>query len=119
MASNYKTSKDFIAYFLQSQITKEPEFEIRITAKPEAIQEFQRSLKDKGIPFRKIGLDIFPPPSMLLLEYGSIKDALRILHSWYINNKAKKGLSITLVRPDATLEEIKDENQILEIIESI
>jgi|SRR5581483_2240340 len=116
--NQYSTRNDFVAYFLQSPTTKEPEFEIRISGPQKAVQTFQQLLRDKQIPFRKIGLDIFPPPLILLLEYNSIKDALGVLHSWFANNKSKI-TNVMIVKPDAVIEEIKDENQILKIMDDI
>lgn len=86
--SSYEHRSDFIAYFLQSPITKELEYEIRIKANNKsAAAEYQKLLKKENIQYRQIGLEVFPLPICLLLDLSSLG---RALDAWPLGTPAIK-----------------------------
>lgn len=120
--SSYATSKDFVAFFLQSPITKEPEIEIRISAENAAVvNSFYESLRKQNIPFRKLGLPVFPPPLMLLLEYHLAKRALQVLRSWYddVVREGKNLPRVEVTKPDGSIVKVNESEQITKLIEII
>jgi hypothetical protein len=86
--SKHEYSKDFVA-FLRSPLTQKIEFEIRITAEPTLIQEYEKLLKQKEIVYRKSPIDVFPPPRSIIIEDSVISDCLGVLLAWYARNKDK------------------------------
>lgn len=116
--AGYEYRSDFIAYFLQSPVTKEPEYEIRIKASKESAAEYRRLLKEGNIQYRQIGLEIFPPPIRLLLEYSSLKSALAALITWYATNKGKD-FKVSILKPTGDLAEMQSEQDIQKIMETI
>lgn len=115
----YTTRKDFVAYFLQLPVTKEPEFEIKISGTANVVNAFLALLKQKGVAFRRIGLEIFPPPLMVLLERNSIKEALGVLHVWLKNNREQGIQEIKFIRPDGSAQNILNEQHIVRAIAEI
>lgn len=117
--AGYEYRSDFIAYFLQSPVTKEPEYEIRIKASKESAAEYRNLLKKGNIQYRQIGLEIFPPPIRLLLDYSSLKDALNALVAWYASNKEKEAFKVSILKPTGDLTEVQSEQDIQKIIETM
>lgn len=113
--SGYKHSSDFVAYFLSSPITKEPEYEIRIKADMQSIDQYKRLLEQKKVEYRLIGLPVFPPPVCLLLEDKSLKDALETLSSWYKDNKSKNP-DVSIVKPSGEVVRVEKEQDVQELL---
>lgn len=116
--SGYKYGSDFIAYFLASPVTKEPEYEIRIKSDMVTISEYKNLLGQEKVEYRQLGLPVFPPPVCLILERNSVASALKSLQIWYNKNKDKNP-EVTVTRPNGNILTIRSENDFIELLKTL
>lgn len=115
---DYKYSQDFIAYFLSSPITHEPEFEIRIKADVQSINKYTRILEQRQVQHRQAGLPVFPPPIYLLLGKKSLRDALEGLLIWYEEYKSEN-FEISVVHSTGVIKKVTDAKDIQAMLSSL
>jgi hypothetical protein len=116
---SYAHGRDFGSFLLQTPVTNEPEYEIRIKASNLALKKYQDLLKEKNVMFRRAGLEIFPPPIFILADRSMIVNALSILHSWYENNRGKENIEVSILLPDASVQQINGADEIQELINKL
>jgi len=116
LVKKYKYKSDFVSFFLESPLTKEPEYEVRISARREQVVQYQNMLKRKQIFYRQVGLEIFPPPVRFLIDSASFKEAMAALIIWHNENRTRN-LGVTLMQPTGDLINVRNEEDMQKILE--
>lgn len=112
-SAKYRFSRDFVNYYLHSRTTKQPEYEIRIYADQSSIRQLQIILASENLEYRRIGLDIFPPPLSVVTNLETAIRILKILLPWYKAQKIdKKNVVIRIVKPQGLFSKVEDEHDI-------